>query len=61
MIDDLGFDQRFLSVLSLIGAGLTLIGMFMFRRFMAERSITYIVAVLTIAGTLLALPILGIF
>ena len=61
MIDDLGFDQRFLSVLSLIAAGLTLVGMFMFRRFMAERSITYIVAVLTIAGTLLALPILGIF
>ena len=61
MIDDLGFDQRFLSVLSLIAAGLTLVGMFMFRRFMAERSITYIVAVLTIMGTLLGLPILGIF
>jgi hypothetical protein len=39
MIDQLGFDQQFLSVLSLIGSSLTLLGMFIFRRFMAERSI----------------------
>ena len=35
MIDELGFDQQFLSVLSLIGSTLTLLGMFIFRRFMA--------------------------
>jgi hypothetical protein len=35
MIDELGFDQQFLSVLSLIGSTLTLGGMFLFRRFMA--------------------------
>jgi hypothetical protein len=39
MIDMLGFDQRFLAILSLIGSALTLLGMFVFRRFMAERSI----------------------
>ena len=48
MIDELGFDQHFLSVLSLIGSALTLVGMFLFRRFMAERSITYVVGFLTL-------------
>jgi MFS family permease len=59
MIDELKFDQHFLSVLSLIGSTLTLFGMFIFRRFMAERSITYVVGFLTLAGFFLALPILG--
>ncbi len=61
MIDQLGFDQQFLSVLSLIGSTLTLFGMFLFRRFMAERSIAYVVVFLTIVGTLLYLPIVGMF
>jgi hypothetical protein len=60
-IDELGFDQRFLSVLSLIASSLTLLGMFIFRRFMAERSIAYVVGFLTIAGTLLSLPVLGMY
>ena len=51
MIDELGFDQQFLSVLSLIGSALTLVGMFLFRRFMAERSIAYVVGFLTLAGS----------
>ncbi|MGQ9688058.1 MAG: hypothetical protein ACUVXF_04615 [Desulfobaccales bacterium] len=61
MIDGLGFDQRFLSVLSLIGSSLALAGMFLFRRFMAEHSIAYVVAFLTIASTLLSLPIIGLY
>ncbi|MGC1951118.1 MAG: hypothetical protein WA970_00745, partial [Gammaproteobacteria bacterium] len=61
MIDELGFDQGFLSELSLIGSVLTLFGMFLFRRFMAERSITYVIGFLTIASTLLSLPILGMY
>lgn len=61
MIDELGFDQQFLAVLSLVGACLTLLGMFIFRRFMAERSIAYIIGFLTIAGTILSLPIIGMF
>jgi hypothetical protein len=60
-IDVLGFDQQFLSKLSLIGSGLTLLGMFIFRRFMADHSIAYIVAFLTIVGTVLMLPNLGMY
>ena len=60
-IDDLGFDQQFLSILSLIGGGLALLGMFAFRRFMAERSIAYVVGFLTIIGAVLSLPIIGMY
>lgn len=61
MIDELRFDQHFLSVLSLIGSSLTLAGMFIFRRFMAERSIAYVVGFLTVAGFILALPIVSMY
>ena len=61
MIDDLKFDQQFLSVLSLIGGMLALMGMFAFRRFMAERSIMYVVGFLTVVGTILSLPIVGMY
>jgi len=61
MIDHLKFDQHFLSVLSLIGSTLTLVGMFIFRRFMAERSIAYVVGFLTVIGTILSLPIVSMF
>lgn len=59
MIDHLGFDQPFFSVLSLIGSTLALVGMFVFRRFVADRSIFYVVGTLTVLGTLLSLPTLG--
>ncbi len=61
LIDELKFDQQFLSVLSLIGSILALAGMFVFRRFMAERSITYVVGFLTVAGFLLSVPIVGMY
>jgi len=61
MIDELRFDQHFLSVLSLIGSTLTLVGMFIFRRFMAERSIGYVVGFLTVCGFVLSLPIVGMY
>ncbi len=61
MIDHLGFDQQFLATLSLIGSALTLAGMFIFRRFMAERSMAFIIGILTIAGTILSLPIIGMY
>lgn len=61
MIDKLGFDQQFLSVLSLIGSALTLVGMFLFRRFMAERSIAYVVGFLTVAAFVLGLPIVSMY
>jgi hypothetical protein len=61
MIDELKFDQQFLATLSLIGSALTLAGLFIFRRFMAERSIAYIIGFLTVVGTLLYLPIVGMY
>jgi hypothetical protein len=61
MIDGLGFDPAFFARLQLISTGLTLAGLFGFRTLMAERSIVYIVSLLTIAGTILALPIVGMY
>jgi hypothetical protein len=60
-IDELGFDQQFISTLSLIGGSLALLGMFIFRRFMAEKSIAYVVGFLTIIGSALSLPIIGMY
>jgi len=61
MIDVLSFDQQFLAVLGLIGSGLALFGMFLLRRFMAEKSIAYVIAFLTVASTVLSLPTLGMY
>src|SRR6266446_3141769 len=61
LIDQLNFDQQFLAALSLIGSVLTLAGLFVFRRFMAERSIAYIVGSLTIATTVIGAPIVGMY
>jgi hypothetical protein len=61
MIDDLKFDQQFIATLSLIGSVLTLAGLFIFRRFMAERSITYIVGFLTVVGSIMFLPNIAMF
>jgi hypothetical protein len=61
MIDVLGFDQQFLAQLSLIGSVLTLAGLFIFRRFMAERSIAYVVGFLTLVGTILSLPVVSMY
>ena len=61
MIDVLKFDQQFLAVLSLIAMVLTLFGMFLFRRFMAERSITYVVGFLTVLAAAFSLPVVGLY
>jgi uncharacterized membrane protein len=60
-IDQLGFDQHFLSVLSLIASILTIFGMLVLRPMMAKRSIAFVVVVLTIAGSILLLPNLGLY
>ena len=60
-IDGLGFDQRFLSVLTLITSVLALAGMLLLRPLMAKRSIAYIVALLTVAAGILSLPNIGLF
>ncbi|WP_341644010.1 hypothetical protein [Thauera sp. SDU_THAU2] len=61
MIDELGFDQSFLSRLDLLVSTLTLAGLFLFRRFMAEKTIVDIVIFLTLASALLMLPAIGMF
>jgi BT1 family len=60
-IDILGFDEPFLAELAVISECLALFGMFIFRRFMAERSIAYVVGFLTIVGTALMLPTIGMY
>jgi hypothetical protein len=60
-IDELGFDQRFLSVLGLIASALTLVGMVALRPLMATRSIAWIVVALTLASGVLALPNIGLY
>lgn len=60
-IDELGFDQQFLAVLSLIVSMLTLVGMFVLRPLMANHSIVYIVVLLSLAAGLLSLPNIGLY
>lgn len=60
-IDVLGFDQQFISVLTLITAALTLTGMIVLRPLIASRTIAYIVALLTVASGILALPNIGLY
>jgi len=60
-IDALGFDQQFMATLGLIASTLTLASLFIFRRFMAEHSIAYVVGVLTVIGAILSLPNIGMY
>lgn len=60
-IDQLGFDQRFLSILNLTASGLAILGMLVLRPLMARMSIAYIVVLLSIAAGLLSLPNIGLF
>lgn len=60
-IDILGFDQQFLSVLSLITAVVTLAVIIMLRPIIATRSIVWIVIVLSLLAGLLSLPNIGLY
>ncbi len=60
-IDVLKFDEQFLSVLSLITAVLTLVGIILLRPMMATRPITSIVILLTVVGGILSLPNIGLY
>jgi hypothetical protein len=61
MIDVLKFDEAFLSKLALVAYALTLVGMFALRGYMARNSIASIVLMLTVVGSLLALPTIGMY
>lgn len=60
-IDVLGFDEQFLSVLSLITSVLTLAGIILLRPLMAQKPITFIVILLTLVAGILSLPNIGLF
>ena len=60
-IDELGFDQQFLSVLYLITSMLALAGMVVLRPLMSRWSISDIVILLTVAAGVLSLPNIGLY
>lgn len=60
-IDILEFDEAFQSKLALIAYALTLVGMFVLRPYMARTRITSIIVMLTLVGTLLTLPNIGMY
>jgi len=60
-IDVLKFDEQFFSILSLIASILTLVGIVLFRPFMANNSIARIVIILSILGAILFLPSVGMY
>lgn len=60
-IDVLKFDQSFLAKLSMLSGLVALGGLVLYRRFLAHRSVYFIVAALTIAGAVMNLPQIGMF
>jgi hypothetical protein len=60
-IDVLFFDQQFLAFLALLTSTLTMVGMFILRPMMAEKSIAWVIVVLSIAFGILTLPNIGLY
>ena len=60
-IDILGFDQGFFSLLSLISALLTMIGILIFRKFMYENTISKIIIYLSFLNAILLMPSLAMY
>ena len=60
-IDVLGFDEAFFGTLRQISSILAIIGMFALRSWMARRPIPYLVVFLSLYGTVMSLPFLGMY
>ena len=60
VIDVLGFDEAFQGTLAQIGAGLALIGMWLFSDAITRRPVPLVLLWLTVVTTLLSLPSLGL-
>ena len=60
-IDVLKFDQEFLSLLGLIASTLTIVGIFVLRPLMENASMSKLIIILSIAGSIFLLPSLGMF
>ena len=60
-IDVLKFDQEFLSLLGLIASILTIVGIFVLRPLMENSSMSKLIIILSIAGSIFLLPSLAMF
>ena len=60
-IDVLKFDQEFLSLLGLIASMLTIVGIFVLRPLMENSSMSKLIIILSIAGSIFLLPSLAMF
>lgn len=61
IIDHLGGDGTFFAMLSLLGGLMAIAGLYLFRRFMAQRSVAFMVIFLTLAWAVLSLPVAGMY
>ncbi len=60
-IDVLGFDEAFFGTLRQISAILAILGMFALRGWMSRRPIPYLVVFLSLYGTVMTMPFLGMY
>lgn len=60
-IDRLGFDEAFMGTLRQVSSLLAIAGMLALRGWMARRPVPYLVVFLSVYGTLMTLPFLGMF
>ena len=60
-IDVLKFDESFFAKLSMIGGAIALMGMWFSSKFIVNQSISKVLIFLTVIGTILSMPILGMY
>lgn len=60
-IDRLGFDQQFLGILAQVSSVLSLIGLVVFRKAITARPVSFTLFWVTLVGSLLSLPTIGLF
>lgn len=60
-IDVLKFDESFFAKLSMIGGAIAFMGMWFISSFIVKQSISKVLIFLTVIGTLLSMPILGMY
>jgi len=60
-IDDLGFDEAFFGVLGQIGTGLAIAGIWFGSGFVTRKPVTWVLAFLTVVGTVLSLPTIALY
>ncbi len=61
MIDVLGFDKSFFGTLSQIGAGLSIVGMWVFARAITQKPVSQVLTWLIVISFMLGLPIIGMY